>query len=142
MVSVAIVAMLVGITIPAYSQFREKGKVAQAQSDLKGLQTAIQVLVTDTEQWPGPNPIGIVSHGKVWDLNSSNAGIIPTSSFPNCRGPCLPLIKKKPWGSDYFFNPDYNIAGVDYSVVGSFGPNKLGPNAYDSDDAYIILPAM
>ena len=138
MVSMAIVAILVAISVPAYSEFKEKAKIAQA--DLKNLQSAIQVLATDTDQWPGPNPVGIVANGEVWDLNSPSGGIIVAGSFPNWRGPYLPAIKKDPWGNDYFFDPDYEIAGVNYPVVGSFGPNKLGPNVYDSDDIYIVLP--
>jgi len=34
---------------------------------------------------------------------------------------------------------DYNIDGVDYTVIGSFGPNGIGPNVYDDDDIIIIL---
>ena len=142
MVSVAIVAILVAISIPAYSQFKEKAKIAQAQSDLKGLQTAIQILATDTDSWPGPNPIGVVSNGEVWDLSSPGAGLVAGGSFLNWNGPYLNLVKKDPWGSNYFFDPDYDISGVNYPVVGSFGPNKQGPNSYDSDDVYVVLPTL
>lgn len=143
MVSVTVVAILVAISIPAYSAFKEKARVAQARSDLKGLQTAIQVLATDTDRWPGPNPVGIVSNGEVWDLNDPNAGLtVASPSFVNWHGPYLPLIKKDPWGNDYFFDPDYEIAGVNYPVVGSFGANKQGPNLYDSDDIYVVLPTL
>jgi hypothetical protein len=42
---------------------------------------------------------------------------------------------------DYFFDPDYYIGGVKYPVLGSFGPNKVGKNVYDSDDVYLVLPS-
>ncbi len=135
-------AILVAMAIPAYSGFREKAKIAKAKSDLKSLQTAIQVLATDTLQWPGPNPIGTVSNGEVWDLNVPDAGLIVAGSFSSWKGPYVPMIKKDPWGSNYFFDPDYDIAGVNYPVVGSFGPNKQGPNVYDSDDVFVILPTL
>ena len=59
----------------------------------------------------------------------------------NWNGPYIKSIRKDPWGSDYFFDSDYLINGQDYAVIGSFGPNKVGPNQYDSDDVIIILSA-
>jgi hypothetical protein len=46
------------------------------------------------------------------------------------------------WGSDYFFDPDYDINGKDFAVVGSFGPNKVGKNLYHSDDIILLLAAQ
>ncbi len=57
LVSVAIVGILVAIAIPAYSSFREKAKIAQAQVDLKSIQSAIQILATDTEFGRVPVPL-------------------------------------------------------------------------------------
>ena len=34
---------------------------------------------------------------------------------------------------------DYEIDGVDYVVIGSFGPNRVGQNLFDGDDILIIL---
>ncbi|HEX9878741.1 MAG TPA: prepilin-type N-terminal cleavage/methylation domain-containing protein, partial [Candidatus Binatia bacterium] len=117
MVSLAVVALLVAISIPAYSSFKDKARIAQAKSDLKGIQTAIQVLATDTDLWPGPNPVGAVSNGEVWDLTDPNAGLmVATGSFLNWNGPYLSLIKKDPWGNNYFFDPDYEIAGIKFPV--------------------------
>ncbi len=142
LVSIAIVGILMAIAIPAYSGFQERAKIAQAKAELKGLQTAIEVLANDTEYWPGPSPIGVVANAEVWDLNSSTAGLVVAGSFTNWNGPYVQLVKKDPWGSDYFFDPDYAINGADYPVVGSFGPNKQGQNQYDSDDIYLILPTL
>ncbi len=142
LVSIAIVGILVAIAIPAYSGFREKAKIAQVKAELKTLQTAIAALANDTEKWPGPSPVGVVANAEVWDLNSTGAGLVASGSFTNWNGPYLQLVQKDPWGSDYFFDPDYEINGVDYPVVGSFGPNMAGQNAYDSDDIYLILPIL
>ena len=142
LVSMAIVGILVAIAIPAYSGFKEKARVAHAKAELKGLQTAIEALANDTENWPGPSPVGVVTSPEVWDLNSASAGLVLAAGFTNWNGPYVQSVKKDPWGSDYFFDPDYEINGVDYPVVGSFGPNMAGQNAYDSDDIYLILPTL
>jgi len=79
----------------------------------------------------------------VWDLNAANAGLVATNGgFPNWDGPYMQSVPKDPWGSDYFFDLDYRIDGKDFAVVGSFGPNKVGKNLYDSDDIILILPAQ
>jgi len=38
----------------------------------------------------------------------------------------------------YFFDPDYTVDGDTRAVLGSFGPNKAGPNQYDIDDIVVI----
>ena len=134
LVSMAIVGLLIAIAIPAYSSYKEKARITQAKAELKNLQTAIEALANDTENWPGPSPVGVVGNAEVWDLNSAAAGLIASGSFTNWHGPYVQLIQQDPWGSDYFFDPDYQINGVDYPVVGSFGPNMAGQNTYDSDD--------
>ncbi len=142
LVSIAIVGILVAIAIPAYSGFKEKAKIAQAKAELNTLQTAIEALANDTEKWTRPSPIGVVVNADNWDINSTGAGLVASGSFTNWNGPYVQLVQKDPWGSDYFFDPDYKINGVDYPVVGSFGPNMASQNAYDADDIYLVLPTL
>ena len=51
-------------------------------------------------------------------------------------------VPKDPWGSDYFFDPDYYVKGVKYAAIGSFGPNKCCQNKYDSDDVILLMPTQ
>ena len=75
-----------------------------------------------------------------WNLNTSNAGLTGTDgTFPDWAGPYISNVPQDPWGNNYFFDPDYQIDGLNYAVLGSFGPNGVGPNLYDADDIYIIL---
>ena len=142
-VNIAIIGILAAIAIPAYTIFKDKANTAKAKSDLRAIQNAIELLASDTEKWPGPNSVGVTANQEVWDLNSSDAGLVTaTSGFPNWNGPYVSAVAKDPWGSDYFFDPDYKIGGDNYAVVGSFGPNKVGKNKYDSDDVYLILPTQ
>ncbi len=52
------------------------------------------------------------------------------------------LCQKIPGGVTTSLIQNYQVGGVDYAVVGSFGPNKDGKNVYDSDDIYLILPVQ
>ena len=142
-VNVAIIGILSAIAIPAYINFRDKAKIAQVKSDLHNIQLAMEQLAIDTNKWPGPQNVGVTANQEVWDLNSGSAGLVATNGgFPNWNGPYMKSVPTDPWGSNYFFDPDYRISGVDYAVIGSFGPNKCCQNTYDSDNVYLILPTQ
>lgn len=134
-VNVAVVATLSAIAIPAYISFRDKAKIAQAKSDVRNIQLAIEQLANDTNKWPGPSDVGVTTGKRVWDLNSDDAGLAQGSKkFTNWRGPYMQSVPKDPWGSDYFFDGNYTVGGTKYAVIGSFGPNKCCQNSSDSDD--------
>ena len=142
MVVTSIIGVLAAIAIPKFSSYKEKAKIVEAKSQLKELQLAIELLATDTGKWPGSIDVGITANQEVWDLNAEEAGIVITNgAFPGWGGPYIASVPQDPWGSNYFFDPDYYMDGVPYAVVGSFGPNKAGPNQYDSDDVIIKLAA-
>ncbi len=142
MIVIAIIGILAAIAITQFNAYRRRAKIAEAKSDLKNIQLVIELLASDTEKWPGPNDVGVTADKEVWDLNSTKAGLVSTNGkFPNWDGPYIQSIPKDPWGSNYFFDPDYKIDGEDFAVIGSFGPNNIGPNKYDSDDVILILPA-
>jgi len=143
LVAIAVIGILVATAIPLYGRYKEKARIVQVYTDLKEIQLGIELLATDTEQWPGPNDVGKIANQEVWDLNAGTAGLVATNGgFPNWDGPYMQSVPKDPWGSDYFFDPDYDINGKQFAVVGSFGPNKVGKNLYDSDDIILVLPAQ
>ena len=142
-VNVAIIGILAAIAIPAYINFRDKAKVAQAKSDLHNMQLAIEQLAIDTNKWPGPQNVGVTADEEVWDLSASKAGLTKTNGgFPNWSGPYMQSVPKDPWGSNYFFDPDYYVKGVKYAAIGSFGPNQCCRNQYDSDDVILLMPTQ
>lgn len=144
-VNVAIIGILAAIAIPAYITFKDKARVAQARSDLHNIRLAIEQLANDTEKWPGPQNVGVTADAEVWDLNASKAGLVATNGgFPNWKGPYTQSVPKDPWGSNYFFDPDYYTSGVmgqgpESAVIGSFGPNKCCRNTYDSDNVILVM---
>ena len=143
MVSLSIVAILVAIAIPAFNRYRDRAKIAQAQADLRKIRGAVEMLAIDTGEWPGHQAEGrtnTVGANEIWDLNAPNAGLVATDGgFPNWKGPYLDAVPKDPWESDYFFDTDYIIGGRTKVALGSFGPNQVGPNVYDSDNVVIYL---
>jgi hypothetical protein len=90
--------------------------------------------------WPGGLDRGVSQNPETWDLTTADAGLLANDGdFENWQGPYLPSIVLDPWGSPYFFDPDYRIGSVNRVVVGSFGPNRRGRNIYDSDNVYVLL---
>ena len=68
------------------------------------------------------------------------AGIVASDGrFVKWRGPYMKGVPKDPWDQNYFFDPDYTVKGSNRVVVGSFGPNRVGPNVYDGDDVIVLL---
>jgi type II secretion system protein G len=141
MITIAIIGILAAIAIPNFLAYREKSKIANAESEIKGIELAITDLAIDTNRWPTGSPAGDASAGdQVWDLNDPDAGLVANGdSWQDWFGPYLSVVSIDPWGNNYFFDEDYEIDGVDYVVIGSFGPNRVGPNLYDDDDILIIL---
>ena len=142
LIVIAIIGILAAIAIPSYSNHRERAKIAEAKSDLKNIRLAIEMLATDTEKWPNKRDVGDTTGGiEVWNLNAAAAGLTATDgSYLGWDGPYLQSVQTDPWGMNYFFDTDYDINGTNHVVVGSFGPNKVGPNVYDADDVILLFP--
>ena len=145
LVVTGVIGILLGIAVPAYNEYREKGKIAEAQQVLKDIERAIIALAIDTGQWPGPALVGKESNDEIENLNLAKAGLVTftnVADFPNWNGPYIePSVPLDPWGNNYFFDPDYEIPkgnSDQVPVIGSYGPNGEGRNDYDTDD--VILP--
>ena len=141
MICVAVIGILASIAIPNYISYRERSKIAKALAELHYLSKGVTMLALDTGLWPNKAMAGTIpGSAEKWNLNTSNAGLTGTDgTFPDWAGPYISNVPQDPWGNNYFFDPDYQIDGLNYAVLGSFGPNGVGPNLYDADDIYIIL---
>jgi len=167
LVVIAIIGLLAGIVLVSLGGAREKAKIAQAESMISSIRTAIMRLDLDTSEWPSPGsaahqtPWTVWTSGggnEVWDLNSEDAGLTQNDSdpvYPSWSGPYINSIPLDPWGNPYFYDSDYSIYTPDLTpcgdparspcadgiVIGSFGPDGDGQNTYNIDDVIFLLVA-
>lgn len=140
MVVLSVVGVVLAIAVPHFTKARLESKKKAAKAHLELIASAVTQLAWDTGEWPGGISRAVQQSAELWELGTAAAGLRSADSrFSNWQGPYIDKIPLDPWGKPYFFDPDYRIKGVDRVVVGSFGPNKVGPNLYDSDDIYVIV---
>jgi len=158
LVVIGIISLLATIAITAVRTAQSNARMDKARGDLKQLQTAILLLGTFSNEWPGHQPSGlkcseylggcpasneICDDGCTFGLSDEESGLSlddTTTPYKDWNGPYIKLIPVDPWGSEYFMDTDYNHSQYgDIAVVGSYGPNGVGNDQYDSDDLILIL---
>ena len=141
MIVVLIIVILSSILAVSITRVRHNARMKVAETELEMLAAAVKQLAWDTGKWP----TGITRTDKsiepeVWDLTRSSAGLLKTDgSYTHWNGPYIAKINTDPWGSKYFFDPDYRTNGIDCVVVGSLGPNRTGRNRYKEDNLYKVI---
>lgn len=141
MIVVMLIGVLTSMAIISIVKVRENMRLKHAKTELEMIAAAVRQLAWDTGKWPtGLTRIDKTMEYEAWDLTKGSAGITKTDgSFNNWKGPYLSKIPIDPWGSKYFFDPDYKINGIDCVVIGSLGPNRTGRNSYNEDNLYTII---
>jgi len=143
LVVISIIAVLSTLAVVSMQYAKTASKIAKARHDVDAIVLAMKLLENDTGQWPGHQDVDdVTSSGsnEIWDLAEDRAGLVATDGdFPGWNGPYMASIPLDPWGNRYFYDSDYRIGGVNRVVIGSFGPNGVGQNVYDSDDIYKVL---
>ncbi len=140
MVVVGIIGLLAGIGVPAILKGVQSSRIKEARIELEMISTAGLQLAWDTGKWPNGQPRTAGGSAERWDISEARCGLLGTDgTYNEWKGPYYDGEIKDPWGNPYFFDPDYLVDGVMRVAVGSFGPNGVGRNRYDSDDVYILL---
>jgi general secretion pathway protein G len=140
MITIAVIGVIMIMALPSIRKARTVAHQKEAEARIELLAAAIKQLAWDTGKWPRALPRNSTQDPETWDLSTADAGLVATDGdFPNWQGPYIDKVPLDPWGSPYFFDPDYRVEGVNRVAVGSFGPNKSGRNVYDSDNIYVIL---
>lgn len=148
LVVIAIIGILASITSVGVTGAREKARTARAQADLKSFQIATELLSLSTNLHPNKTSLSPCIQSVEVYLNSCAAGLECTDGgFPGWSGPYVSKVPLDPWGTNYFFDPDY-ICGPNTSgcgglsqtvrVLQSFGPDKTQTYG-NGDDIVIVL---
>ncbi len=139
MIVIAIISVIAAITAISITKVRENARKNIAKADMEMIAAAVRQLAWDTGKWPS-GLLRTDSNAEEWDLTQPSAGLLSNDgSFKNWKGPYLAKVPTDPWGSKYFFDPDYNINGQNHIVIGSYGPNKTGRNRYNEDNLYVVI---
>lgn len=140
MIVVGIIGILAGIGVPAILKGMQSSRIKEATVEVEMMSAAVLQLAWDTGKWPNGRLRINGGSGEMWDISPARCGLMDTDgSYNEWKGPYYEGDIKDPWGNPYFFDPDYRVNGVNRVVVGSFGPNGVGRNRYDSDDIYVLL---
>ena len=156
LVAIGIIGLLSTLAVVGYGSIRNSARTNVAKQHLHEIRKAIDMLENDTGFWPSqeaaagssnPQVAGLVACGasdnEVQDLGDEQSGLVANNTdFTGWSGPYMNSVPTDPWGNEYFFDTDYDIAptgGEWGAVLGSYGPNGVGNNLYDSDDIIIVL---
>ena len=140
MVVVAVIGLLAAMAVPAVMKSIRNSRIKQARTELAMISSAVDQLAWDTGKWPNQSPRTSAGSTEIWEISPDVCGLLGNDgSYEGWKGPYYDGAINDPWGNPYFFDPDYNANGGVHIVVGSFGPNGVGRNLYDSDDIYILL---
>lgn len=140
LVVIAIIGILAAVVLASLDDAREQAKTRAAQSDMKNIHTAMEMLYNHTGLYPHqrssycpPRSAG----GNEVNLDLPSSGLVATDgNYPAWKGPYIRDVID-PWGTPYFFDEDYqctagaigcngvNSSAPDHSVIVSCGPDKM-----------------
>ena len=138
MITVTIMGVVLGLAVPAVTRIQLRAKNMKAKADMEMIAAAVYKQLSDTGKWPG----GIVktawggyeyslAHG--YSGMASNPVVGSATLFGNnWRGPYLEKLPTDPWGTAYWFDPDYCIYRPNGSLIRftkaivCWGPNRRG----------------
>lgn len=140
LVVIAIIGILASVVLASLNDAREQGQISAAQSELKQIHTAMELLFNDTGLYPHKRrqycPPVSGANNEV-DLSLPASGIMATDgTYSVWKGPYMPAVID-PWGNPYFLDEDYYCTAgavgcdghsstvVDRSVLVSCGPDGM-----------------
>lgn len=125
LVVVAIIALLSTLAIVALGSAREKARDAKRLSDIKQVQTALELYYTDQNGYPT---------GTALVLGGASAGCLGAGGFA-VTGACTNPVymgnvpaNPAPGGADYSYTVGTNAYAITFSLEGASGGLQLGPH--------------
>jgi len=122
MVVVVILAVLGALVVPRILENVDKARVTRAQSDIRAIETALDLYRLDNFKYP-------TSEQGLGALVKKPAD----PSLTNYRtGGYLKAVPKDPWGNPYLYTSP-GADGRDYDIVSYGRDGKPGGEGYDAD---------
>jgi general secretion pathway protein G len=129
-IAIAILALLVGVTVPMVGGVLEDARISRAKADIDSIAKAILSLYKDTSFWPTDTNISSIS-----DWNNARNGLLGNSTsapnrYPNWKGAYISnRIENDPWGIPYIYQGNGRIRRP--VSIRSAGPDRTRNNADD-----------
>lgn len=122
MVVVVILAVLGALVVPKILENVDKARVTRAQSDIRAIQTALDLYRLDNFKYP--------------TTEQGLQALVTQPSDPSITnyraGGYLPALPKDPWNNPYqYVSPGAN--GRDYDIISYGRDGKPGGEGYDAD---------
>ena len=144
LVVIAIIGILSSVVFASLGSARDRARVAAAQTELKQIQVALELLLDDTNQYPTGATESLCQH-----VNNAEDGQEITLNNSSDVWSYM-TYTRDPWGNNYQIDEDYQCGanttgcnGVDDSdpvwsgVIHSNGPNGV-QNYGDGDDIVLV----
>lgn len=142
MVVVGIISIFSALITTSLDESRGKARVTRAKQDLRQLQTAMNIYLSNREEFP---PQGDHCSACSNPCGSSWVGVVDVLVD---EGLLQGRIDKDPWGHYYCYDDNYKVNNCAYeTVLWSMGPNGARdtswgsgpPVMYEGDDIGIVL---
>lgn len=144
MFSVTILGILAALGSYAIMTSVKKANIRQAEAERDMISASVLQLAWDTGRWPNKAVRTKPGSTEIWNISGDAVGLMGTDgAYPDWKGPYYEGEILDPWGTPYFFDPDYRTNGVMRISVGSLGPDGAGKNVYETgtgkDNIVILL---
>ncbi len=118
MVVVVILGILASVVVPRIMDNPDKARVAKARTDIKALESALDIYRLDNFAYPSTD-------------QGLEALINKPEDAPNWKsGGYVKKLNKDPWGNDYLYLSPGEYGEIDIYSLGADGaPGGSGPNA-------------
>ena len=135
LVVIAIIGLLSSIVLASINVARDKARVSKAKAELNQLRISIENLLLDTNLHPEHTTLSPCRQDVEVYLNLCSAGVQCTDGgYSGWSGPYMSVVPRDPWGTYYYFDPDYQctdqvgcegvVSGTWTRAILSYGPNK------------------
>lgn len=109
LVVIAIIGLLSTLAVVALGSARQKANDSKRLSDIKQVQTALELYYTDNNEYPA---------GTAIDLGDTNYACLNSEGFAaaGCTSPYMGLVPKGPSNDEFY---TYTVATSTYTITGT-----------------------